>query len=79
MSLLRQPSFCFFLEKLDHAQKEILVQAFSFFSAPIRNLCLKLVRVIRVEVMLDKGQVTHKYSSAPFLHAFRNIKINNIK
>jgi hypothetical protein len=56
-----------------------IIYRFRKRAAPIRNLCLKLVRMIRVEVMLDKSQVTHKYSSAPFLHAFRKIKINKIK
>jgi phosphatidylserine/phosphatidylglycerophosphate/cardiolipin synthase-like enzyme len=46
----------------------ILVQAYSFTSAPIAKAILNAhKRKVDVNVMLDKSQVTQEYSSATFL------------
>jgi len=53
---------------IDKAQKTILVQAYSFTSAPIAKAILNAYkRKVDVKVILDKSQVTQKYSSAAFL------------
>jgi phosphatidylserine/phosphatidylglycerophosphate/cardiolipin synthase-like enzyme len=50
------------------AKKQILVQAYSFTSAPIaRALMMAHERGVDVKVILDKSQKTQKYSSATFL------------
>ncbi len=55
--------------ELDKAKTTILVQAYSFTSAPIAEGLLDAhKRAVKVEVILDKGQRTDKYSSATFLH-----------
>jgi phosphatidylserine/phosphatidylglycerophosphate/cardiolipin synthase-like enzyme len=54
--------------EIDGARSEILVQAYSFTSAPIAKALLKAhKRGIRVGVILDKSQKTQKYSSATYL------------
>jgi len=46
----------------------VLVQAYSFTSAPIAKALLNAhKRGIKVEVILDKSQRTQKYSSADFM------------
>lgn len=56
------------VQEIDHAQKLVLVQAYSFTSAPIaKALELAHRRGVRVTVVLDKSQRTEKYSSADFL------------
>lgn len=56
------------IQKLDKAQKSVLVQAYSFTSAPIAKALLSAhKRGVRVEVILDKSQRKEKYSSADFL------------
>jgi phosphatidylserine/phosphatidylglycerophosphate/cardiolipin synthase-like enzyme len=56
------------VRELDRARVEILVQAYSFTSAPIAESLLKAhKRGIKVAVILDKSQKTQKYSSATFL------------
>jgi phosphatidylserine/phosphatidylglycerophosphate/cardiolipin synthase-like enzyme len=56
------------VRELDRARAEILVQAYSFTSEPIAKALLKAhKRGVRVEVILDKGQKTQKYSSVTFL------------
>ena len=56
------------VEEIDHAQRLVLVQAYSFTSAPIaKALELAHLRGVRVIVVLDKSQRTEKYSSADFL------------
>ena len=56
------------VEEIDHAQKLVLVQAYSFTSAPIaKALELAHQRGVRVIVVLDKSQRTEKYSSADFV------------
>lgn len=53
---------------MDKAQKAVLVQAYSFTSAPIAKALLKAhKRGVKVEVILDKSQKKEKYSSADFL------------
>jgi len=56
------------IKEIDKAKTSILVQAYSFTSAPIAKALLEAYkRGVRVEVMLDKSQRTEKYSSADFL------------
>jgi phosphatidylserine/phosphatidylglycerophosphate/cardiolipin synthase-like enzyme len=53
---------------LDKAASSILVQAYSFTSAPIAKALVDAHRRgVRVEVILDKSQRTEKYSSADFV------------
>jgi phosphatidylserine/phosphatidylglycerophosphate/cardiolipin synthase-like enzyme len=53
---------------LGQARQEILVQAYSFTSAPIAKSLLEAQkRGVKVQVILDKSQRTQKYSSATFL------------
>jgi len=56
------------LKELDKAKTAILVQAYSFTSAPIaKGLLNAQKKKVKVEVILDKGQRKEKYSSADFL------------
>ncbi len=56
------------VQELAKAQKQILVQAYSFTSADIaKALTDAKKRGIDVKVILDKSQETEKYSSAKFL------------
>jgi len=56
------------IQELDKAQKAVLVQAYSFTSAPIAKALLNAhKRGVKVEVILDKSQKKEKYSSADFL------------
>src|SRR5579863_4207694 len=53
---------------LEHATNSVLVQAYSFTSAPIaRALVDAQRRGVKVQVILDKSQRTEKYSEADFL------------
>jgi len=53
---------------LDRATNSILIQAYSFTSAPIAKAVVDAHRRhVRVSVILDKSQRTEKYSSADFL------------
>jgi len=53
---------------LGQARQEILVQAYSFTSAPIAKALLEAhKRGVKVQVILDKSQRSQKYSSATFL------------
>jgi phosphatidylserine/phosphatidylglycerophosphate/cardiolipin synthase-like enzyme len=55
------------IRELDKAKSTILVQAYSFTSAPIAKTLLSAhKRGVKVEVILDKSQRTQKYSSATF-------------
>jgi phosphatidylserine/phosphatidylglycerophosphate/cardiolipin synthase-like enzyme len=57
------------VEALNKAQTTILVQAYSFTSAPIAQALVKAhQRGVKVQVILDKSQRTDKYSSADFLN-----------
>ena len=56
------------VEQIDKAKSEVLIQAYSFTSAPIaKALVSAYKRGIKVEVILDKSNVTGSYSSATFL------------
>lgn len=56
------------VRELDAAKSAILVQAYSFTSAPIAKALVNAnKRGVRVEVILDKSQRTEKYSEADFL------------
>jgi phosphatidylserine/phosphatidylglycerophosphate/cardiolipin synthase-like enzyme len=71
------PSACFtpggncidlIVTALGEAKSSLLVQAYSFTSAPIAKALLDAHRRgVRVEVILDKSQRTERYSSADFL------------
>jgi phosphatidylserine/phosphatidylglycerophosphate/cardiolipin synthase-like enzyme len=53
---------------LDHATNAVLVQAYSFTSAPIAQALVNAHRRgIKVQVILDHSQRTEKYSEADFL------------
>jgi phosphatidylserine/phosphatidylglycerophosphate/cardiolipin synthase-like enzyme len=57
------------IRELNKAKSTILVQAYSFTSAPIAKALLNAhKRGVKVEVILDKSQKTQKYSSATFLY-----------
>ena len=57
------------VQLIEQAKREILVQAYSFTSAPIaRELVIAHKRGVDVKVILDKSQVkNNKYSSSRFL------------
>jgi phosphatidylserine/phosphatidylglycerophosphate/cardiolipin synthase-like enzyme len=56
------------VREIDDATLEILVQAYSFTSAPIAKALVDAHRKgVSVEVILDKSQRTEKYSGATFL------------
>jgi len=56
------------VREIDRARSEILVQAYSFTSAPIAKALIKAHRRgVKVQAILDKSQKTQKYSSASFL------------
>ena len=56
------------VETLNQAKSSILIQAYSFTSAPIAKAVVDAhKRGVKVQVILDKSQRTEKYSSADFL------------
>ncbi|MGO9138760.1 MAG: phospholipase D family protein [Syntrophales bacterium] len=56
------------VEQINAAKSEILVQAYSFTSAPIaKALTDAFKRGVKVQVILDKSQKSEKYSSATFV------------
>jgi phosphatidylserine/phosphatidylglycerophosphate/cardiolipin synthase-like enzyme len=56
------------VKELDGAKESVLVQAYSFTSAPIAEALTKAhKRGVKVNVLLDKSQRTEKYSSYTFL------------
>ena len=56
------------IDQISNAKTEILVQAYSFTSAPIAKALLNAhKRGIKVEAILDKSQRREKYTSATFL------------
>ena len=56
------------LSEINNAKSEILVQAYSFTSAPIAKALVEAhKRGIKVQVILDKSQKTAQYTSATFL------------
>jgi len=55
------------VRELDHAQKSIRVQAYSFTSAPIAKALVEAKRRgLDVEIILDRSQRSERYSSADF-------------
>ena len=55
-------------QALNNAKSTVLVQAYSFTSAPIAEALVKAQkRGVKVQVILDRSQKTYKYSSADFL------------
>jgi phosphatidylserine/phosphatidylglycerophosphate/cardiolipin synthase-like enzyme len=56
------------VRELDNAKNSVLVQAYSFTSAPIaRALVDAQKRGVKIEVILDKSHRTERYSEADFL------------
>ena len=56
------------MRELDEARQTILVQAYSFTSAPIAAALVAAARRgVHVEAVLDKSNITGKYSEADFL------------
>jgi len=56
------------VREIASARSEVLVQAYSFTSAPIAKALLDArKRGVRIEVVLDKSQRRERYSSADFL------------
>lgn len=56
------------LSVIDQAKTEILVQAYSFTSAPIaKALVAAHKRGVKIQAILDKSQRSEKYTSATFL------------
>jgi phosphatidylserine/phosphatidylglycerophosphate/cardiolipin synthase-like enzyme len=56
------------IEEIEHAKSAILVQAYSFTSAPIAEALLDAhKRGVNVEAILDKSQRKERYTSATFL------------
>ena len=56
------------VRELNAAKSTVLVQAYSFTSAPIAKALVDAhKRGVKVEVILDKSQRTEKYSSADFM------------
>ena len=56
------------VREVNAATQQILVQAYSFTSAPIAKALLEAhKRGVRVEVILDQSNHTDKYSAADFL------------
>ena len=56
------------IKEINNAKSEILIQAYSFTSAPIAKSLLNAhKRSIKVEAILDKSQRKEKYTSATFL------------
>ena len=54
--------------ELEQAKTRVLVQAYSFTSAPIAGALVKAARRgVAVQVILDKSQRSERYSSADFL------------
>ena len=57
------------IRELNKAQNTVLVQAYSFTSAPIAKALVDAHRRgVKIEVILDKSQRTQSYSSATFLY-----------
>ncbi len=60
------------VKEIDKATLEVLVQAYSFTSAPIAKALVNArKRGANVEAVLDKGQKNTKYSSAGFLASMK--------
>ena len=56
------------INEIEQAKKEILVQAYSFTSAPIAKALVNAHKKgIKIEAVLDKSNVTSNYSSATYI------------
>jgi len=56
------------VNQIDKAKSEILVQAYSFTSAPIAKALVNAhKRGVKVEAILDKSQKSERYTSATFI------------
>jgi phosphatidylserine/phosphatidylglycerophosphate/cardiolipin synthase-like enzyme len=56
------------VDQISAAKSEILVQAYSFTSAPIAKALINVFkRGVKVQVILDKSQKSEKYTSATFI------------
>lgn len=56
------------VKEIDNARSDILIQAYSFTSAPIAKALVEAKkRGIEVEAVLDKSQRKEKYTSATFI------------
>jgi phosphatidylserine/phosphatidylglycerophosphate/cardiolipin synthase-like enzyme len=56
------------IAEIDHAKTEILIQAYSFTSAPIAKALVQAhKRGVKVKAILDKSQRSERYTSATFL------------
>ena len=56
------------VREIDNAKSEILIQAYSFTSAPIaKALTSAFKRGVKVEAILDKSQRKERYTSATFI------------
>lgn len=56
------------VKELDQAKTSILMQAYSFTSAPIAKALVSAhERGVKVEILLDKIHLTAQYTSAPFV------------
>ncbi len=57
------------VRELNSARSSVLVQAYSFTSAPIAKALIDASkRGVHVEVILDKSNLSDKYSAADFVH-----------
>jgi phosphatidylserine/phosphatidylglycerophosphate/cardiolipin synthase-like enzyme len=57
------------IRELNKAKTSVLVQAYSFTSAPIAKALLNAhKRGVKIDVILDKSQETQRYSTATFLY-----------
>jgi phosphatidylserine/phosphatidylglycerophosphate/cardiolipin synthase-like enzyme len=57
------------IRELNKAKSTVLVQAYSFTSAPIAKALMNThKRGVKIEVLIDKSQRTDRYSSATFLY-----------
>lgn len=57
------------VQEINQAKSEILIQTYSFTSAPIAKTLLKAhKRGVKIVAVLDKSNKTAKYSSATFLY-----------
>jgi phosphatidylserine/phosphatidylglycerophosphate/cardiolipin synthase-like enzyme len=67
------------VQELDKAKKSILVQAYSFTSAPIaKALVAAHERGVKVESILDQSNVTAQYTSGPYVaNAGISVKIDS--
>lgn len=56
------------IKEINSAKKEVLIQAYSFTSAPIAKALLEAhKRGVKIEAVLDKSQRSERYTSATFL------------